>query len=139
MMPGVLVKRAIEQARSRDPLVKAMALLHGARVLAAMDKEVARQAFAEGVATAESLTLPARQMENVFNEAVRLGAFADPTTAAALFRRLPAGLHLFPRSSAGTTLVQSLAQIGDFENALGLLEDLNCEVGGAQLVVYCAS
>src|SRR5260370_707507 len=115
-MPDVLVKRAIEQARSRDPLVKAMALLHGARVLAAMDKEVARQAFAEGVATAESLTLPAHQMESVFNEAVRLGAFANPIAAVALFRSLPAGHHRFPRSAAGTTLVQSLAQSSDFTN-----------------------
>ena len=105
-MPDVLVRRAIEQAESRDPLVKAMVLLRGARVLAAMDKKAARQAFAEGVATAESLHLPSREREHVFNEAVQIGAVADPIAAIALFRRLPAEPFRFPRRSAGTMLVQ---------------------------------
>jgi hypothetical protein len=35
--------RAIEQARSREPAVKAMALLCSARVLAALDKDEARR------------------------------------------------------------------------------------------------
>ncbi|HTX35809.1 MAG TPA: hypothetical protein VME43_12345, partial [Bryobacteraceae bacterium] len=43
------------------------------------------------------------------------------------------------RHRAGTKLVQSLALSGDFENALGLLEDLHYEVGGAQAVVDWAA
>ena len=116
-----------------------MAFLLGARVLAAVDKKAARQIFEEGIITAESLNLPTLQTESVFNEAVRLGAFADPVAAVALFRRLPATRDLLPRRSAGTMLVQSLAQNGDFESALTLLEDLRCDVGGAQAVVHWSS
>jgi len=134
-MPDVLVKRAIEQARSRNALVKAMALFTGARVLTAIDKEAARQVFAEGLAAAESLALPAHAMANVLNEAVRLGASADPAAADALLRRLPPDGHP-SRFSAGTELVQALAENGDFENALALLEDPTLEVGGAQVVAH---
>ena len=134
-MPDALVKRAIAQARRRDPLVKTMALLYGARVLAATDKEAARQAFAEGLAAAESLTLPAHQMANVLDEAVRLGASADPSAAIALLRRLPASGDA-SRHRAGTELEQALAESGDFENALALLEDPKLEVGGAATVAH---
>jgi len=135
-MPDVLVKRAIEQAGSRDPLVKAMVLLRAARVLAAMDKEAARQVFAEGVAAAETLRFPP---EHVFNEAVQIGAVADPIAAVALFRRLPSEPFRPPRRMAGTMLVQSLTQSGDFESGLSLLEDMGCDVGGAGAVVSGAS
>ncbi|HTX36769.1 MAG TPA: hypothetical protein VME43_17190, partial [Bryobacteraceae bacterium] len=138
-MPLALVKRAIELARDRDRLVRAMALLNAARVLAAMDIEAARQAFGKGVSAAEGLHLPAHETEFVLHEAVGLGAYADPLAAAALFRRLPPGDHVLLRHRAGTKLVQSLALSGDFENALGLLEDLHYEVGGAQAVVDWAA
>ncbi len=134
-MPFALVKRAVELARDREALVRAMALLHAARVLAAMDIEAARQVFGEGVAAADGLNLPAHETEYVLHEAVRLGAYADPLAAVALFRKLPPGGHGWSRRMAGTTLVRSLAWSGDFENALGLLEDLHYEMGGAQAVV----
>ncbi len=134
----MLVKQAIEQSRNREPMVRTMALLYGARVLAAVDAEAAKQAFAEGVAAAESLPLH-RHRELVLDDAVRLGSFADPPAAVALFRRLPPGRLTVPRRSAGTMLVQALVHNGSFEAALELLEDLNCEVGGAQAVVHLAA
>ena len=75
----------------------------------------------------------------VLEDAVRLGAMADPIGAVALFQRLPLPGHPMGRHSTGAMLVQSLAQSGDFETAMGLLEDLNCETGGAQAVVHFAS
>jgi hypothetical protein len=60
-----------------------MALLHGSRVMAAMDRKLASEFYAEGVA------------------------------AAALLRRLPKQDH--PRAFAGTELVESFAQSGDFD------------------------
>jgi hypothetical protein len=42
-MPETLVKHAIEQSRGREPVVRVMALLHGARVLAAVDREGAKR------------------------------------------------------------------------------------------------
>jgi hypothetical protein len=59
-MPGALVGRAIGEAGTREPLVRAMALLCGARVLAAAGKQAARQAFAEDAAIAEELPPEAR-------------------------------------------------------------------------------
>src|SRR5438552_991841 len=122
-MPASLVKRAIEQSGDCAPPVQAMALLYGARVLASVDKEAAKQAYREGVAVAESLPLDARQLTLMLEDAVRLGATADPLAAVALFRRLPPGEHPMARSSTGTMLVQSLAQSGDVETAVELLED----------------
>jgi len=57
----------------------------------------------------------------------------------ALFRRLPSDEHYLGRRSTGTMLVQSLAHSGNFETAIGLLEDPRYETGGAQAVVYLAS
>jgi hypothetical protein len=138
-MPANLVKRAIEQSRNREPIVRAMALLCGARVLATVDREAATQAFSEGVAVAEGLSLDTRSLELLLEEAVRLGATADPLAAIALFRRLSPDDHRMGRSSTGTMLVQSLAQSGDVETAVGLLEDLNFETRGAELVIHVAS
>ncbi len=138
-MPDTLVIRSIEQARDRDPTVKAMTLLYGSRVMAAMNRALATQIFAEGVASIQGIAQPGHQIEGVFNEAIRVGAFADPRAAVALFRSRPAEGHAFSRRSAGTMLVQSLAQSGDFESALELLEDLTCDVGGAQAVAHLAS
>src|SRR5437868_4376865 len=112
-MPTSLVKRGIEQSRDREPIVKAMTLLYGARVLAALDREAAKQAFSEGIAVAEGLPLDTRYLALVLEEAVRLGATADPLAAVALFRRLPPGDPVMGRSSTATMLVQSLAQSGN--------------------------
>jgi hypothetical protein len=138
-MPLILVQRAIEQSRSRQPLVRAVALLYGARVLSVIDKEAAKRAFAEGVTTAESLPLDARQLHFLLEDAVRLGTMADPLAAVTLFRRLPPAERYIGRSSTGAMLVQSLARSGEFQTAIELLEDLNCETGGAAAVVHFAS
>jgi hypothetical protein len=90
------------------------------------------------VRIAESLPLEPRQRAVLLEEAVGLGCAANPPAAVALFRRLPA--HELPgRDSAGTTLVQTLAQTGDFETALYLLEDLGLQVHGAGAVIHFAS
>jgi hypothetical protein len=139
-MPDLLVRRAIEQSKTREPLVRAMALLSGARVLAVTDKQAAREAFAEGAAIAESLSLDdARLRGLVLFETVRLGTMADPVSAAILFRRLTPDEIIGRSISTGSMLVQALAQSGEFEAALGLLEDLHCETGGADAVVHVSS
>jgi len=125
VMPRELVLQAIEQSASREPVVRAMALLQGARVLAVVDKEAARRAFAEGVTTAENLPLNSHDLELVLNEAVRLGATADAARAIELFRRLPVH-ELRPwQNSTGTMLLQSLAKSGEMEAAVALLEDMS--------------
>jgi hypothetical protein len=73
-VPYELVKMAIEKARTRDPSVKAMALLHGSRVMAAMDRKLASEFYAEGIAAAESLTLPPRR-----TQLLRPGSVGEPT------------------------------------------------------------
>jgi hypothetical protein len=115
-----------------------MVLLHGARVLTAFDRKAAKEAFREGVAIAESLTLEARPHQYVLHEAVEIGASLDPLAAVALFRRLPPDEDPISRRVTGTRLVHLLAQSGDFETAIELLEDANCEVGGAHSVVQFA-
>ena len=134
-MPGDLVKQAIEQSRSREPIVTAMALLHGARVLAAVDREAAKAAFAEGRAMAEELPPDGRYRDFVHWEAARLGAGADPAAAVALFCRLQQPFFDIHRRTVGCQLVQSLAESGEFEIAVELLEDLSCPAGGAAAVV----
>src|SRR5687768_4357213 len=104
-----------------------MALLYGARVLgAAGDRASAAAAFAEGVEIAERLPFDPRVIESVLAEAVRLGATADPLAAVGLFKRVHWDSHFVRHTGTGTMLVQSLAQRGDFETALELLEDLRC-------------
>jgi hypothetical protein len=138
-MPASLVQRAIEQARSRDPWVKALALLYGSRVLAAVDNEAARQAFDEGVATAESQRIfDGHIVDHLLCDAVRLGARVDPASAVILFRCLRARDGDPRIMFVGSQLVQALAQSGDFENAVRLLEDPKCEAGGAGAVLHFA-
>ena len=86
-----LLDRTFEQAVQRDPLVNAMVLLRGAPVLSAVDRDAARRAFADGVRLAESLRYDTRRLDFILDEAVKLGATADPEGAVALFRRLPVG------------------------------------------------
>jgi hypothetical protein len=136
-MPAELVRDAIEDARTRVPLVRAMALLCGSRVLAAVDEPAAREAFAEGLAIAETLSL-ARHQDFLLDEAIRIGATADPVAAVALYRRTAMRFR-FHSHHTGTHLVQALAARGDYEGALALLEDPALDVGGAAIVVHsCA-
>jgi hypothetical protein len=111
-----------------------MVLLHAARVLAAGDKQAAKETFAAGLALAESLAPDFPFPGVLLEEAVRLGAVADPPSATALFRRLPPDDALPRRRSVGTSLVAALADAGEFDLALALLEDPACEVGGAAVV-----
>jgi len=137
-MPIPLVKQAMEQSRGREPVVKAMALLRGARVLAAVDREAAKEAFGEGCALAERLALDPHELESVLCEAVELGASVDPMAAVALFRGLPRGRREFLRDATGRRLTQTLARCGAFETAVELLEDLSCPATGAGIVVQNA-
>jgi hypothetical protein len=122
-MPRDVVMRAIEQARSREPAVKAMALLCSARVLAALDRDEARRVFEEGVQAAESLPLDAHRLKLIMSEAVMAGVTADPYAAVELFRRVSQNRDpSFPDRGLGRMLVQSLAQSGDFEAALALVD-----------------
>ena len=136
-MPRELLTRAVEQARDRDPVVRAMALLSASRVLSSIDKEEARRIFAEGVVGVESLGLSEHGRALVLDQAVQLGASADPIAAIELFRRQPPNDHP-GRRWAGTVLVRALGKIGDFERAVALLEDLACDVGGAGHVLQAA-
>jgi hypothetical protein len=137
-MPADLVRQAIEQSRAREALVRATALLCGARVLAAVEKEEAKQAFTEGLAVAEGLP-PTRHLDFLLHEAVRIGATADPISAVALYRRLATSSPRHMHHHTGTQIVQTLAQAGDFETALEVLEDLALEAGGASIVVHRCS
>jgi pentatricopeptide repeat protein len=135
-MPANLIKRAIEGSRDREPIVQAMALLTGSRALSASDAAAAREIFTEGAQIAEDLPLDARCRRLFLEEAVRLGAAADPIAAAALFRRLPADERRVWRSgSTGSMVVESLAKRGDMEAALGLFEEMDCDMRGAEAVI----
>jgi hypothetical protein len=138
IMPIDLVKRAIARSREREPVVTAMALLHGARVLAAVDRESAKRTYAEGCVLAEALTLNPQTRDFALCEAVNLGAAVDPMSAVALFRGLPEHGHGIFRQSTGVRLVQALAQSGEFELAIALLEDSNCPAAGATNVLHLA-
>jgi hypothetical protein len=135
-MPVHLVKHTIEQSRSRGPFVNSMALLSGARVLASLDNPAARQAFAEGVQLAEGLPLPTHRLRHVLNDAVRYGALVDPVAAIALFRRLLSDYPPHPGHANGTMLIQALAQGGEINAALELLEDPACDTGGAGIILH---
>jgi hypothetical protein len=133
-----LLQRAIEQAKDSEPLGRAMALLHAARVLTALDKDEARRTLADGVAAIEKLSLDGRTTGLVLNQAVSLGSAADPFAAVDLFRRMPPREDDFMRGSTGTKLVQSLAVNNEMEAAVSLLEDLNLDVGGAGIILHLA-
>lgn len=117
-------------------MVMAMALLHGARVLAAADWEGARQIYAEGCAAVDGLALDGNLRDLVSCEVVKLGASVDPLAALARFRRLPRGPYEFLHQSIGTELVQQFAQQVDFDAAVEFLEDLSCPAGGAGVVMH---
>jgi hypothetical protein len=64
-MPRELLNRAFEQSEQSESVVRAMTLLQGARVLAPVDLEAARRAFADGVAAAENLPLPVMLLQSL--------------------------------------------------------------------------
>jgi hypothetical protein len=138
-MPSSLVLRAIEQAKEHDSPLRAMALLYGSRVLAAVDKDAAKRAFGEGVAVAEGLQLDPHTQAHLMDDAVRIGATADPLAAVALFRRLPQKDPGAPHRTSAVHLIQSLAKSGDFETALALLEDQRYDTEGEAAVVQLAT
>jgi hypothetical protein len=87
------------------------------------------------VATLESVPLDPHERGMVLHEAVRLGASADARAAVALFRRASANAYTPGRRDTGTILVRDLAQNGDLLGAMELLEDRDCDAGGAQFVL----
>lgn len=131
-MPAPLVRDAIAQSRTRDPLIAAMALLNGSRVLAYMDLPAAKQAFANGVEAIGHLPLDTRTMESVRHEMVQLGVSADPEFAVALYKQYAPAWELH---FSEAELIGGLARHGDTALALSLLEDLRYLVEGAQLLI----
>lgn len=126
-MPAAMVQRAIEQARDRDAFVHTAALVYGSRVLASLDKQAAKTAYAAGVTAADNLALSDHDREHFFRQIVQFGASVDPLAALMLFRRtLSLQRHPFIWESATSMLAQGLAKSGEFEAALELLQDPNC-------------
>ncbi len=140
-MPRDLVEAAIGQAEGREPVVRAMLLLHAARVLAALDAEAARGRFAEGLAILESLPAQVhnRYHDYLLFDAVMLGAEADLVTAVALFQRLAQDRDLSLHRNAGTHLVQCLVRSGDLETAVRLLENPAYQIRGAAIAMSRAT
>jgi hypothetical protein len=83
-MPRQLLDEAIEQSHQSSPSVRAMALLHIARVLTALDRMEAKRTL--GQALAEIDALPATDREPAMNDIVSLIATVSPEQA---FLRLP--------------------------------------------------
>lgn len=132
-MSRELLTRAVEQARHRDPLVRAMTLVGASRAMTALDEAEARRLYADGVADAEQLRESDHRRTVILLHVVRIGLTVDPVAAADLFRRQP-GDH--PNAyTTGTMVVQALARVGEGERAVALLEDPMCETGGAGGVV----
>jgi hypothetical protein len=59
-MPRQLLAAALEQAERSDPVVRAAALLHIARVLDAFDHADAERVLEQGITLAEELPEPER-------------------------------------------------------------------------------
>ncbi len=135
-----LLQHAIREAEHRESPVRVMALLQCARALSVIDKGASKATFAEALAAAEELTLPIQYRQIVLSEAVIMGAAADPMAAVALFRRCSEDeAHPGWGLRCGNRLVQTLAGNGHINAAIDLLEDLNCEAGGATAVVHLTS
>lgn len=132
-MPARLVHDAIAQSRNREPLLTAMAMLTGSRVLAYMDLPSAKRAFAEAAEVADSLRLDSRLRQLLNTEVVTLGVASDPETALSRFRCLELLPHLQP--FLANTLMNSLAALGETEMALALFEDMLIPAGDAHLLI----
>ncbi len=138
-MPAELLRHALEQSQDCDALVRTMALLGASRVMASLNQTEAERLFVDGVASAESLSIPEQRRMLVLDQAVKIGATAHRVAAIDVFRRLPSSDRPPPRHITGTFLVQVLVKSGDIERALELIEDLTCDVGGAGAVVHSAT
>jgi hypothetical protein len=126
-MPDQLVRDAIEQSRTREPLVNAMALLSGARILAYIDLAAAKRALAEGLSVFDGVP-------DIFNlhEAVLLAVPVDPEIAVSRYKQMDTSR---PHHFDGRTLISQLATHGFASIALDLLEDLRYPVeGGLPLI-----
>jgi hypothetical protein len=81
-MPRQLLAAALEQAERSDPVVRAAALLHIARVLNAFDHAEAERVLEQGITLAEALPEPDREV--VLGQAVSLAATVSPDRAIRL-------------------------------------------------------
>lgn len=128
-----LVRNAMEQSRERAPEVRAMVLLRGSRVLAAVDREEAKAAFTEGLAMVRALSLDVHFSESILGSVAELAAHFDPARAISLFRSL--GSSEFGQAWRFGRLVDQLALSGYVEEALSLLEDMTLSGGPAAMSV----
>src|SRR5437773_438133 len=81
-MPQHLLSDALEQAERSEPVVRAAALLHIARVLNAFDHAEAERVLDRGIALAGDLAEPDREV--ILSEAVSLAATVSPDRAIRL-------------------------------------------------------
>jgi hypothetical protein len=81
-MPQQLLSGALEQAERSAPVVRAAALLHIARVLNAFDHAEAARVLERGIALAEDLAEPDREV--ILGQAVSLAATVSPDRAIRL-------------------------------------------------------
>ena len=138
-MPISLVRQAIERSRESDPLLRAMVLLHGSRVLATAHSDEARKAFAEAVAIVDKLELEPRALDIVLSEAVEIGAGVDLPSAVALIRRRSAASEFGMGRKAVSRLVQAMVKSGDAEGAVELLRDCRVQLDGALAILQYAT
>lgn len=133
----IAIRRAVEEAGERDPLLHAVARLRGSRVLAVGDPDEGRRALADAVAAIEQLPLASHDRELLLVEALWVGSTVDPSTAIELFRRLAALQPTVPYRF-GLQLVQELAAQGLLEQAVSLLESGHLQAGAAGPVLRFA-
>jgi uncharacterized protein (TIGR03435 family) len=81
-MPQQLLSGALEQAERSAPVVRAAALLHIARVLNAFDHAEAERVLERGIALAQDLAEPDREV--ILSQAVSLAATVSPDRAIRL-------------------------------------------------------
>jgi uncharacterized protein (TIGR03435 family) len=81
-MPQQLLSDALEQAERSEPVVRAAALLHIARVLNAFDHAEAERVLERGIALAAELDEPDREV--ILGQAVSLAATVSPDRAIRL-------------------------------------------------------
>src|SRR5436190_16100629 len=89
-MPQQLLSEALEQAEGSEPVIRAAALLHIARVLNAFDHAEAERVLDRGIALAESLAEPDREV--ILGQAVSLAATVSPDRAIRLAPSVRHGL-----------------------------------------------
>jgi uncharacterized protein (TIGR03435 family) len=103
-MPQQLLSGALEQAARSEPVVQAAALLHIARVLNAFDHVEAERVLEQGIALAEALPEPEREV--ILGQAVSLAATVSPDRA---MRLAPSVRHEQPGSPMTKALFDMLS------------------------------